>query len=74
MNSCLITNIWQIFIAVLSLHHTIHAAGIADILKTGSLHGVNELEHWLMVEETYIDDVSIDLIILWRSLINDCRP
>ncbi|PSN64977.1 hypothetical protein BS50DRAFT_589434 [Corynespora cassiicola Philippines] len=60
----------EIFIAVLSLHHTIHAAGIADILKTGSLHGVNELEHWLMVEETYIDD-ALEAMLAGRTSVFD---
>lgn len=41
-----------------NLFHAIHAAGLAEILKLGSVAGFDEDHYWNLVENSYPDDVT----------------
>jgi hypothetical protein len=40
-----------------TMYHAIHAFGLAEILKTGIVAGVDDEHFWSLIDNTYIDDV-----------------
>jgi hypothetical protein len=40
-----------------TMYHAIHAFGLAEILKTGIVAGVDDEYFWSLIDNTYIDDV-----------------
>lgn len=47
----------QILMGIDTLYHTIHAFGLAEILKSGNIAEIDEEHYWDFLDNTYIDDV-----------------
>lgn len=41
------------------MYHAIHAFGLAELLKAGCVAGVDDEHYWNLIDNTYIDDVSV---------------
>jgi hypothetical protein len=44
------------------MYHAIHAFGLAELLRSGSVSGIDDKHFWDLVDNTYIDDVSYILV------------
>jgi hypothetical protein len=42
-----------------SMYHAIHAYGLAELLRSGAVSGVDDEHYWNLVDNTYIDDVRV---------------
>jgi hypothetical protein len=42
-----------------TMYHAIHAFGLAELLKSGRIDNVDDEHFWNLIDNTYIDDVSI---------------
>jgi hypothetical protein len=61
----------QIFLGVESMHYAIHTLGLMELLKFGMVKGADKEYLWSIVDNTYIDDVSIEgLQLVWIMLDN----
>jgi hypothetical protein len=40
------------------MYHAIHAFGLAELLRSGSVSDVDEEHFWDLIDNTYVDDVS----------------
>jgi hypothetical protein len=40
------------------MYHAIHAFGLAELLKSGTIANVDDEHFWNLIDNTYIDDVS----------------
>lgn len=49
----------QALMSVNSMYHAIHAFGLAELLKSGVVANVDDEHFWNLIDNTYIDDVSI---------------
>lgn len=45
-----------------TMYHAIHAFGLAELLRSGSVSDVDDEHFWDLIDNTYIDDVSVALI------------
>ena len=41
-----------------TMYHAIHAFGLAELLKSGTISDVDDEHYWNLIDNTYIDDVS----------------
>ena len=41
------------------MYHAIHAFGLAELLKAGGVANVDDEHYWNLIDNTYIDDVSV---------------
>jgi hypothetical protein len=41
------------------MYHAIHAFGLAELLRSGSVADVDEDHFWDLIDNTYVDDVSV---------------
>jgi hypothetical protein len=53
-----------------TMYHAIHAFGLAEILKTGMVAGVDNEYFWSLIDNTYIDDVG-NLFLFDDSFLTD---
>ena len=42
-----------------TMYHAIHAFGLAELLRSGLVSDVDEDHFWDLIDNTYIDDVSM---------------
>jgi hypothetical protein len=56
------TNDLQALLGLDTMYHAIHAFGLAELLRSGSVSKVDDEHFWDLIDNTYIDDVSIFLI------------
>ena len=42
-----------------TMYHAIHAFGLAELLKSGNVSNVDDEHYWNLIDNTYIDDVSL---------------
>lgn len=40
------------------MYHAIHAFGLAELLKSGTIANVDDEHYWNLIDNAYIDDVS----------------
>jgi hypothetical protein len=45
-----------------TMYHAIHAFGLAELLKSGRIDNVDDEHFWNLIDNTYIDDVSITVL------------
>lgn len=44
---------------ILTMYHAIHAFGLTELLKSGIVTDVDDEHFWNLIDNTYIDDVSL---------------
>lgn len=49
----------QILLGVESVHYAIHVLGLMDLLKLGAFSDGDEEHLWSIIDNSYIDEVSI---------------
>ena len=42
-----------------TMYHAIHAFGLAELLKSGQVSEADGEHYWNLIDNTYVDDVSI---------------
>lgn len=42
-----------------TMYHAIHAFGLAELMKSGTVSDVDNEHYWNLLDNTYVDDVSI---------------
>lgn len=47
----------EALLGINSMYHAIHAFGLAELLKTGTVSNVDDEHYWNLIDNTYIDDV-----------------
>lgn len=52
-------NLLQTLLGVDTMYHAIHAFGLAELLKVGGVSNVDDEHYWDLIDNTYIDDVSV---------------
>ncbi|KAF2792431.1 hypothetical protein K505DRAFT_387464 [Melanomma pulvis-pyrius CBS 109.77] len=52
----------EVLMGLTACYHTIHASGITEMLKFGTVEGIDEQHFWDLIDNTYIDDVSESLL------------
>lgn len=45
-----------------TMYHAIHAFGLAEQLKSGAVSNVDDEHFWNLIDNTYIDDVSLTVL------------
>ncbi|KAF2848463.1 hypothetical protein T440DRAFT_491129 [Plenodomus tracheiphilus IPT5] len=53
-----------------TMYHAIHAFGLAELLKSGHVSGVDDEHFWNLIDNTYIDDVN-EGMLAGRSSVYD---
>ncbi|KZM28797.1 sequence-specific DNA binding RNA polymerase II transcription factor [Ascochyta rabiei] len=49
----------EILLGVESMHYAVHTLGLIDLLKSGMSSGADEEHLWSIIDNTYIDDITI---------------
>ncbi|KAJ4401790.1 hypothetical protein N0V91_007689 [Didymella pomorum] len=49
----------ETLLGVDTMYHAIHAFGLAELLKAGGVANVDDEHYWNLIDNTYIDDVSV---------------
>ena len=42
-----------------TMYHAIHAFGLAELMKSGTVLDVDDEHYWNLIDNTYVDDVSV---------------
>ncbi|XPS69766.1 hypothetical protein M3J07_002014 [Ascochyta lentis] len=49
----------EILLGIESMHYAVHTLGLMDLLKSGVFSGADEEQLWSIIDNTYIDDVTM---------------
>ncbi|KAF2626070.1 hypothetical protein BU25DRAFT_411903 [Macroventuria anomochaeta] len=49
----------EVLLGVDNMHYAIHTLGLTDLLKSGLVSGADEGNFWNIIDNTYIDDITI---------------
>lgn len=50
----------QVLLGIDNMHYAIHTLGLMNLLKSVVVSGADEDHIWSIIDNTYIDDVSIE--------------
>ncbi|KAF1940133.1 hypothetical protein EJ02DRAFT_456309 [Clathrospora elynae] len=53
-----------------TMYHAIHAFGLAELLKSGSVSNVDDEHYWNLIDNTYVDDVN-EAMLVGRNSVYD---
>jgi hypothetical protein len=51
----------KVLIGISSMYHAIHAFGLAEWLKSGTVANVDDEHFWSLLDNTYVDDASVTI-------------